>query len=205
MEIRAARPADAAALLEIYAPLVRETTISFEDVPPSVDEMARRIEGTLPRFPWLAMEDASGVLGYAYAARHRERAAYRWSVEVSAYVRSTARRRGVGRALYGALFAILERQGFRRAYAGITLPNEPSVRLHESVGFRAFAVYRGVGFKAGAWHDVGWWERELAAPGGAPADPTPFSELHNRGELATLIAAGSARWTGGPGARRSEE
>jgi len=99
MEIRAARPADAAALLEIYAPLVRETTISFEDVPPSVDEMARRIEGTLPRFPWLAMEDASGVLGYAYAARHRERAAYRWSVEVSAYVRSTARRRGVGRAL----------------------------------------------------------------------------------------------------------
>jgi len=193
MEIRIARPADASAFLEIYAPLVRSTPISFESEAPDEDEMARRIERTLPRFPWLAAIDANGVLGYAYATPHRGRSAYRWCVEVSAYVHERARRRGAGRALYGTLLAILERQGFRHAYAGIALPNEASVRLHESVGFRPVGVYRRIGFKAGAWHDVGWWERDVAPVDGAPEEPVPFAELRESDEVAALLTSGPTR------------
>ena len=98
------------------------------------------------------------MLGYAYASAHRARAAYQWSADVSAYVHQAARRRGVGQALYTSLFQILFEQGFYNAYAGITLPNPASVRLHESLGFKLVGVYQQVGYKLGAWHDVGWWQ-----------------------------------------------
>jgi L-amino acid N-acyltransferase YncA len=148
---------------------VRDTPISFELEPPGVAEMARRIEATLASFPWLVAEDAQGLLGYAYASRHRERAAYRFAVDVSAYVAERARRRGVGRLLYRRLIAILRAQGFVTAWAGITLPNVASVGLHEAVGFTPMAVYRSVGFKLERWHDVGWWRLALIDP--PPAEP----------------------------------
>jgi phosphinothricin acetyltransferase len=188
MEIRIARPEDAAAFLEIYAPVVRQTSISFEEEVPSEAEMGRRIEDVLPRYPWLAAVEGDDVLGYAYATTHRTRAAYRWSPEVSAYVHAGARRRGVGRALYSTLFAILEKQRFCRAFAGITLPNDPSVRLHEAVGFRPLGVFHAIGYKAGTWHDVGWWERDLAVPEGAPDEPIPFAELRAAKEVSALLA-----------------
>ena len=171
--IRLATEHDAEQVAAIYEPNVTDTTISFELDPPTADEMRRRIEGTLERYPWLVCERQGRVLGYAYAGAHSSRPAYQWSVDVSVYVHEEARRRGVGRALYTSLIAALNLQGFYNAYAGATLPNPASVGLHESVGFRPVGVYRGVGYKLGAWHDVVWWHlplRERVANPDPPAD-----------------------------------
>ncbi|HEV3477166.1 MAG TPA: arsinothricin resistance N-acetyltransferase ArsN1 family B [Rubrobacteraceae bacterium] len=172
--IRLATESDAEQVADIYAPNVADTVISFELEPPDALEMRRRIEVTLGRYPWLVCEGHDGkLLGYVYAGAHGSRAAYQWSVDVSVYVHKNARRRGVGRALYTALFAVLDLQGFYNAYAGATLPNPASVGLHESVGFRPVGVYRGVGYKLGAWHDVVWWHlpiRERVADPDPPAD-----------------------------------
>ncbi len=144
--IRLASERDAEQIAAIYAPNVTDTIISFEFEPPTADEMRRRIEVTLERYPWLVCERHDGrLLGYAYAAAHGSRAAYQWSVDVSVYVHEDARRKGVGGALYASLFAALALQGFYNAYAGATLPNPASVGLHESVGFRPIGIYRGVG------------------------------------------------------------
>ena len=162
--IRQAAVADAAAIRAIYAPVVAETAISFEAVVPSVAEMAERIARTLEGYPYLVAQCAGRegqVLGYAYAGPHRARAAYRHSVDVTAYVAEAARGRGVGKALYGALLAALAEQGFHAAFAGIALPNDASLALHRSVGFEEVGVYREVGFKLGRWHDVSWWQRLL--------------------------------------------
>lgn len=129
-----------------------------------------------PCLPWLVADDPDGgVIGYAYAAKHRERAAYRWSVDCSVYITAKAQRRGVGRLLYGELLPVLRGLGYFRVFAGIALPNPPSVGLHESVGFKPVGVYRRVGYKYGAWHDVGWWQlslRDVDASAGPPAEPT---------------------------------
>ena len=170
MQIRPARASDAAAVHAIYAPVVTGSAISFETEAPSVDQMARRITDTLPLLPWLVGLDATGqVNGYVYAAPHAERAAYRWAVNVSAYVRADARRSGVGRALYRALLLELVALGYCRACAGITLPNAASVALHEGLGFRPVGVFRAVGHKLGRWHDVGWWQLALQQ-----LDPPPL-------------------------------
>jgi len=161
VDIRFATADDGAALRDIYAPVVVETAISFEFEPPSSEEMARRVRATLPEHPWLIAED-DRVRGYAYAGPHSARAAYRWSTDVSVYVDSASRGQGLGRALYLPLFRVLRLQGFREAFAGITLPNAGSVALHESVGFARLGVYRRVGWKFGAWHDVGYWQRPVA-------------------------------------------
>jgi phosphinothricin acetyltransferase len=172
--IRVARLADAPQVAEIYAPSVDGAFISFETEAPSADEMRGRIAKTLTTHPWLVHEEGARILGYAYASRHRDRAAYQWSADVSCYVRPEARGRGIGAALYRELLHILAELGYRNAYAGIALPNEASVRLHESVGFEPVGVYRGVGFKHGAWRDVGWWGRRLGALEDDPAPPRAF-------------------------------
>jgi L-amino acid N-acyltransferase YncA len=168
--IRLASERDAEQIAAIYAPNVTDTIISFEFEPPTADEMRRRIEVTLRRYPWLVCERQGRVLGYAYAGAHGSRAAYQWSVDVSVYVHEDVRRTGVRRALYGSLFAALELQGFYNAFAGATLPNPASVGLHEAVGFRPVGVYREVGYKLGAWHDVVWWHLLLRE---RVADPNP--------------------------------
>jgi L-amino acid N-acyltransferase YncA len=175
--IRVAGPGDADAVAAIYAPIVRETAISFETEPPSADEMATRIETTLATHPWLVAVRGDKVVGYAYGGQHQQRAAYRWSVNVTAYIDAAARRAGVGRTLYGRLLPILRAQGFRSAFAGITLPNEASVGLHEAVGFTPLGVYHHVGFKLGAWRDVGWWRLALSESHGAPVEPNDFAHF----------------------------
>jgi phosphinothricin acetyltransferase len=188
--IRLATPADGAALAEIYAPAVQESATSFELDAPDADEMARRVARLTVRTPWLACEHRGRVLGYAYASPHRDRPAYRWSVEVSAYVHPDARRTGVARALYTALFAVLTRQGFRNAYAGITLPNDASVAMHRAVGFTDVGIYHGVGYKLGAWHDVAWLERVLAPRTSEASPPVPLADLGDGPELDALLALG---------------
>ena len=175
--IRLAGPADAERVAAIYAPNVTGSAISFEDVPPSTAEMRHRIETYGAFAPWLVLEDERGVAGYAYASAHRERAAYRWAVDVSAYVDAAQHRRGVGRALYGALLRLLPLQGFCVAHAGITLPNAASVGLHEACGFARIGVFESVGWKRGAWHDVGYWRRQLRERPGDPGPLRPLAEV----------------------------
>src|SRR5262245_24730869 len=161
LTLRTATPDDAAAIAAIYAPYVLTSPATFELDPPDAAEMRQRLVKVLEKFPWLVAEEAGEVVGYAYATTHRERAAYQWSAEVSAYVRQDRHRRGVGRALYARLFEILRRQGYVNAFGGITLPNAGSVGLHEAMGFQFVGVYRGIGYKGGAWHDVGWYQLAL--------------------------------------------
>ena len=164
MNIRHAHPArDADAIANIYAPYVTDTVISFEDVPPTPAEMAARIERLAKTHAWLVAEDGGEILGYAYGCPHRERAAYQWATEVSVYVDPRQHRRGAGRALYEALFARLGERGYRLALAGIALPNDASIGLHEACGFEPVGVYRRIGFKQGKWWDVGWWQLDLGA------------------------------------------
>jgi phosphinothricin acetyltransferase len=175
--IRLAMAADAEAIARIYDPVVAGTAISFEIDPPGPLEMERRVRQTLELTPWLVEESGGGVRGYAYASKHRDRAAYRWSADVTVYVHGDHRRTGIARSLYTALFALLRLQGFHAAHAGITLPNAASVALHEAVGFRPVGMYPAVGYKLGAWHDVGWWQLELRARTGEPAPLRSFPEL----------------------------
>lgn len=192
--IRLATEADAAAVRAIYAPIVRDTVISFEFVPPDVDEMRRRIAHTLARYPWLVYARADEVLGYAYAGPHSERAAYQWSVNVSVYVSTVARRRGVGRALYRSLFALLRLQGFVNVYAGVSLPNDASVGLHEAMGMTPVGVYRRVGYKFGAWHDVGWWQMALCQHPAEPRPPLALAEAQALPGWDEAMARGLADW-----------
>ncbi len=172
---RLARSTDAQAFAEIYAPFVEQTVVSFEAVAPSVEEMRDHVRRTLEMLPWLTATVADEVCGYAYASKHRERSAYRWAVDTSVYIHERFRGRGVGRKLYDALFPLLERQGFRRAYAGIALPNEASIALHRSTGFEPVGTYRRVGWKLGAWHDVAWLSRDIGPVDDPPVEPIPFS------------------------------
>jgi L-amino acid N-acyltransferase YncA len=174
MQIRLAMPGDAEGVREIYVPYVRSSAVTFETVEPSVEEMAQRIAGISARYPWLVCEISDAVAGYAYASRHRERAAYQWCVEVSVYVDGAHHGRGIGSALYDALFRILMDQGFYTAYAGITLPNPASISLHEKKGFKAIGVFGNAGYKLNAWHDVGWWQRSLREKDAAPDTPMDF-------------------------------
>lgn len=190
--IRLATASDGRAIADIYRPAVESTAISFETIPPNPEEIARRIGETTTAYPWLVCEIAGAVAGYAYATPHRARAAYRWSVDTSVYVDAGHQRRGVGRGLYLSLLGILSAQGYFNAYAGIALPNPASVRLHESVGFTPIGVYRRVGYKLGAWHDVGWWQLTLKPPEESPTEPEDLRTVRGHAEWGALLARGES-------------
>jgi phosphinothricin acetyltransferase len=169
--VRDATTADAAACAVLYAPYVTDTVVTFETEPPTAEQMAERIAAAQRRHAWLVLEDDGAVVGYAYGGPYKERAAYRWSCEVSVYLEPGRRRTGGGRALYEALFARLAERGFRTAVAGMTLPNPASEGLHRALGFEKVGVYRRIGWKHGAWHDVAWVQRTLASTDDPPAEP----------------------------------
>ncbi len=174
--MRLVTEADAPRILEIYAPIVRETTISFEYDVPDEHEMRQRIRSKLEHgYPWLVMEREDLLLGYAYAGRWRDRAAYDWTVETTVYVNSAARRGGVGRTLYKALFDLLRLQGFVQAVAGVTLPNDASVGLHQAVGFIPTGTTHNAGYKFGRWNDVAFFEMSIQP---APETPTKTKDVH---------------------------
>lgn len=175
--IRLATLDDAEAVAALYAPYVRETAISFETEAPGVEEMRRRIRGVLEAYPWLVCEGGGEVAGYAYASKHAERAAYRWSVDVTVYVDPRAHRLGAGRGLYTSLLELLRLQGYYMAYAGITLPNDGSIGLHTAMGFRPVALYENVGFKDGTWHAVAYLGLELQPCPSAPEEPRAPGEM----------------------------
>lgn len=204
--IRLATPADAPAVSDVYAPYVTDDVASFESTPPTAAEMRNRITDTLVAHPWLVCdvseppneadtEDESGddaILGYAYAGPHRSRDAYRWSVDVSVYVRGESHRAGVATGLYESMLAILERQGFRTAYAGITLPNPASEGFHAAMGFEPVGTYERVGYKNGGWHDVGWYARPFGDYPVAPDEPVTLAEVRKQGDWPDVLGAGDA-------------
>jgi len=159
--IRQADEADAPALLAIYRPFVESAAVSFETAVPTAEEFATRIARAVAGWQWLVAEHEGRCVGYVYGASHRERAAYRWSVDVSVYVHADHHRQGVGRRLYLRLFEELAHKGYCNAYAGITLPNDASIALHRSVGFEFIGTFKAVGRKFGRWHDVAWFHRPL--------------------------------------------
>ena len=169
--VRDATAQDAAACAAIYAPYVTDTAISFEEAPPTAPEMARRIAAAARTHAWLVLTGGGEVVGFAYGGPFRARPAYQWACEVSVYVARDRRRAGAGRALYTALLDRLARRGYRRALAGMTLPNQSSVGLHRAMGFEPVGTYRRVGWKHGAWHDVAWVQRDLGPDDLDPDDP----------------------------------
>jgi len=178
VEYRVAKLDDASVIAGIYAPYVSDTAITFEiDPPPDAEEIASRMRRIGAIYPWLVASMHGEIAGYAYACENRTRAAYRWSVDAAVYLRDSAHRKGMGRGLYERLFALLRMQGFVNAFAGITLPNAPSVGLHEAFGFRLIGVHQDVGWKLGAWRDVGWWQLSLSTPSTEPREPIAFAEL----------------------------
>jgi L-amino acid N-acyltransferase YncA len=178
--IRPVDASDAAAIAEIYRPSVESAVISFEYVAPTAAQIATRIATVTSRFPWLVFDDNGVIAGYAYASAHSERAAYGWAVNCAVYVAASHHRRGVGRRLYVGLFDLLKQQGYYKAYAGITLPNPASVGLHEALGFTPVGVYKGVGYKFGAWHDVIWYQLTLLPERPDPPAPVAITQITGR-------------------------
>lgn len=173
--IRLAVEADASAIAAIYQPYVTGTHFSFEETAPGADEIAARMSN--PLYPWLVAEEDGRLVGYASTSPMRNRAAYRWSVETGIYLTPSAQRRGIARRLLEAHLDLLEQQGFVTVIAGIALPNDASVALHEKLGFNLSGIERGVGFKLGEWVDVARWQKDLAPRNAEPAEPRPFAAV----------------------------
>lgn len=174
--IRLATTGDAPAIHAIYAPIVRDTPISFEWEVPAVSEIERRIAAVLEKRPWLVCEQGGEILGYVYASVFRDRDAYQWGTEVTIYLREDARGRGLAPRLYAALFDVLRLQGFCTAIAGATLPNPATERLHLRLGFQEFGRYPAAGFKFGQWYDVVFWYLRLKP---LPEEPTALLSIHD--------------------------
>ncbi|WP_226482351.1 GNAT family N-acetyltransferase [Natrinema amylolyticum] len=188
--IRVATPADAAAVRDIYAPFCESTAVTFEETAPAEAELADRIESTLECHPWLVCEVDTEVVGYAYAGPLRKRRAYEWVVELSVYVANSARRTGVGQALYESLFAVLERQGIRDAYAVTTVPNPETERFHERMGFERLVDFPAIGYTQDEWQDVAWWRRPLAEKSDTPERPRPFPAVREDDDWESLVRTG---------------
>jgi L-amino acid N-acyltransferase YncA len=173
--IRLASEADAESIVAIYRRYVERTHFTFEEVPPDAADIAERLGK--PIHPWLVAEDDGKIVGYASTSPMRDRAAYRWSVETGIYLAPEAQGRGLGRRLLSAHLELLERQGFVTIVAGIALPNDASVALHEKLGFTLSGIERGVGFKRGRWVDVGRWQRDLAPRTAEPVEPRGLPDV----------------------------
>ena len=190
IRLRSATADDAEALLAIYQPYIEYSAITFEEEVPTAAAFAGRVALCLERYPWLVAEIDGQLAGYTYASVYNERAAYQWACLASVYLAEEFKGRGVARPLYEALFALLRAQGYRSVFALITLPNDPSVRLHERCGFRYFTTFKNIGYKLGRWQEVGWWRLDLAGFPDNPSLPVPFLQFP-AAEKERLLAEGS--------------
>jgi L-amino acid N-acyltransferase YncA len=175
--LRIAEQRDAAQIAAIYRPYVETTAITFEEVPSSAEDMAAKIARVGAVFPFIVWEEGGEVLGYAYATRYRERAAYRWSLEDSVYIRKDAVGRGLGRILLSALIELLRELGYFKVYAVITPPNPASVGLHQKLGFSPLCRFSETAFKLGSWQAIDWMELTLNVPPASPREPVAFPDF----------------------------
>lgn len=204
--IRIATPDDAESIRRVYAPFAH-TPVTFEEEEPDPAEFRQRMEGILTFYPGLVAEAVSAndptsdgerrIIGFAYAHRQSERAAYDWNAELSIYLDSDSTRRGLGSALYEALLDLLSLQGVRCVYSRVTLPNPASERLHERFGFATMGIQRNAGFKCGAWRDVAWYAKQTGPFDDDPERPVPFPEaLARSSDEARLILTRANRRIG---------
>ena len=173
--LRLAKPEDCAGILEIYGPFIKDTATSFESEIPTVEEFWERVQKVLEESPWLVCEWDGIIAGYAYASAHRSRAAYQWTRELSVYIHPDFRKKSIAQALYTATIEILKMQGYCNILAGITMPNEASLRFHQQFGFKTLGIYEKVGYKFGEWQDTHWLQLfigdpEKSAPALSPLD-----------------------------------
>lgn len=183
MRCRIATPADAPRLVEIYAPYVADTAVSFATTAPTEEDFLHKIDSP---YPFLVCEEAGRIVGYAYAGQYRVREAYRWGTELSIYVEDAAQGRGVGRLLLLRLLAILKALGYQSAYSCVTLPNEKSIGLHTSLGFEQIGLFENAGYKLGRWRSVAWLRLPLNDFPNPPAEPLPIRQL-SQDALAALL------------------
>ena len=186
-KVRLATEADSASILEIYAPFITDTAITFEYEVPTVTEFGKRITNIQRKYPWLVCEINGNIVGYAYASQFSERTAYDWSVDFSVYINPQYHRKRIGKALYFSLFELLKLQGYYNAYAGVTLPNIKSESLHHSFGFKPIGVYQNVGNKFGNWYDVKWFGLKIKDYPKSPTTPKIIDEVNNIPEFNTTI------------------
>ena len=202
--IRLARAEDARALLSIYAPYVTGTSVTFEYEAPSLEEFAGRVTSILADYPYLVCEHGGEIVGYAYAHRYKERAAYQWDAELSIYLSQAQQGRGVGRALYGALIELLRMQNVKNVYGGLLHPNVKSERMHEALGFTRVGFFPQTGYKNGAWRDVVWYGMQISACQGAP-EPLRSIRSLDAAAVSEVLARYAARLNRAPGARTRVE
>lgn len=172
--MRFALESDTEEILKIYTPYIKETVITFEFEVPSVDEFRKRLKEIATDYPYIVCLADGKIIGYAYAHRHMERAAYQWNAELSVYVERTCLRCGVGKALYGALIEILKLQNIGNVYGCVTFPNENSEKLHQYFGFNRVGIFHSTGYKDGAWRDVAWYEKTI---GNKELEPKPLVSI----------------------------
>ncbi len=186
-KIRLAAEADSTSILEIYAPFIEDTVITFEYEVPTLSEFSKRMANIQKKYPWLVCEVNDSIIGYAYASQFNERAAYAWSVDFSVYIKPEYHNKKIGKALYTALSQLLRLQGYCNAYTGVTLPNIKSEGLHESFGFKPVGVYHNVGYKFGNWYDVKWFELEIQEHFKIPVTPKAINEINNTPGFYTIL------------------
>jgi phosphinothricin acetyltransferase len=176
-KIRLATEEDCASILDIYAPFITDTVITFECEVPALEEFTKRMANIQKKYPWLVCEYNGSIVGYAYASKYSERQAYDWSADFSIYIDPKHHGKKIGKALYYGLFELLKLQGYYNAFAGVTMPNIKSESLHEALGFKPIGIYKNVGYKLGEWHDVKWYGVEIAEHVPSPAKPKLISEI----------------------------
>ena len=184
---RLAVPEDAAALRAIYEPYV-ETSVTFEYDVPSVEEFRQRIVDRVEMYPYIVCEMGGKPVGYAYASRLYERAAYSWAVELSVYLAPESRGAGIGAEIYGRLIELLRLQGVRTVHGKVTYPNPASDKLHRSMGFQLAATLENVGFKNGQWRSINHWQKEIGDFDGVPEPVVPISKL-DAAQVAAVLQA----------------
>ena len=185
--IRPATPEDAGAILDIYAKYVSDTTVSFEVEVPTIEDFQQRMEQIQEQFPWLVCEIDGVVAGYAYASKHAQRAAYRWSADLSVYVDEKYHRRHIAAALYAAILSMLREQGYYTVYAGVSTPNPKSEAFHTALGFEVVGVYPKVGYKLGKWCTLTWYGFPLRAYEETPQEPKTFRESLNTVRMQEIL------------------
>lgn len=178
--IRFAMVEDAEAILCIYEKYVKHTALSFETEVPTVKEFQDRMKKIQQQFPYLVCEIDGKVVGYAYASKHRERAAYQWSADLSIYIDEAYHRMHIATQLYDNLIGLLKKQGYYTAFAGVTCPNPNSEAFHEAYGFDTVGTFRNVGYKLGQWRDVKWYALQLADYQVDPETPKAIDEILTR-------------------------
>ncbi len=186
-EIRLIQAGDNQAVLAVYKPYIENTAITFEYDVPASEAFLERIKHISTAYPWLVCLQNNEVIGYAYASKYRDRAAYQWAAESAVYLTEGAHRKGIARVLYETLFDILRFLGYTNLYAIITLPNPKSVGFHQAMGFQEIGIFRKVGYKFDEWHDVIWFERHLMGHGDNPEIPKKMNDILDSNALKKII------------------